>query len=297
MRKFRRIHCIATERRAPASLPLMFSFGIMLIFYLLLVGYPADGEEMPTEPELKTLVNETMLDFALAIKAKDFTGFYQKIAKRWQRQVTREQLLDAFQVFTDQDLDLTGLSAFEPIFSKDPMINRDGLLILEGYYPSQPSIAYFTMKYLAEQGDWKLFGITVNLKQEPLPGQEMRPIPDDADLQTLANTTILDFAVAVKALDFTGFYKNIATLWQSQTSAEELLTAFQSFIAQGIDLTVLEGINPLFIAEPSFNEHDWLVLQGHYPTLPSITYFTLEYLYEDPAWKLATIDKIGRAHV
>jgi hypothetical protein len=170
------------------------------------------------------------------------------------------------------------------------MINRDGLLVLEGYYPSQPSVTYFTLKYLAEEGDWKLFGINVNLKREPLPSQEKRQIPDINELRTLANTTLLDFAVAVKARDFTGFYKNIATLWQSQTSAEELLAAFQSFIEKDIDLTVLEGVNPLFIAEPSFNEHDWLVLQGHYPTSPSITYFTLEYLYEEPDWKLGVID-------
>lgn len=271
---------------------LLFFFGAMLVFYLTVGSENAEGksEVMPSEEQLEQLVNATLLDFAVAIKAMDFTGFYNNIAEFWQKQTTKEELSNAFKTFSDQNIDLTGLQGLNPLFTQEPYLDKNDWLILQGYYPTQPSIVYFTLKYLYEKPEWKLIGINVNVKEGSIPGRKPETIPPLDQLQRLVNATLLDFAVAIKARDFTGFYHKIAKLWQAQTTPEELTTGFKSFSDQNIDLTVLQGLDPVFTEEPFLNDNGWLVLQGHYPTQPSITYFTLEYLYEESEWKLGVID-------
>ena len=271
---------------------LLFFFGITLVFCLIVGSENAEGKskEMPSEDQLNQLVNATMLDFALAIKARDFTGFYNNIAKFWQTQTTKEELYTTFKTFSDQNIDLTVLQGMEPTFTQDPYLDKNEWLILQGYYPTQPSVVYFTLKYLYEDPRWKLIGIDVNVKDDSIPGSQPGTIPPVDQLKQLVNATMLDFAVANKARDFTGFYHKIAQLWQTQTTPEELTAVFESFSDQNIDLTVLQGLDPVFTEEPFLNDKGWLVLQGHYPTQPSITYFILEYLYEEPEWRLVVID-------
>jgi hypothetical protein len=231
--------------------------------------------------QLKQLVNATMLDFAVATKARDFTGFYHKIAQLWQAQTTPEELTTAFKSFSDQNIDLTVLQGLDPVFTEEPFLNDNGWLVIQGHYPTQPSITYFMLEYLYEEPEWKLGVINVNVTEDS---------PPEEHLKSMVNATMLDFAMAVNTRDFSDFYQNIAKLWQDQTTPEELADIFKSFSDQGIDLTVLQGLDPAFTQEPYFNEEGWLVLQGQYPTQPSIVYFTLTYLFESPKWGLVGIN-------
>lgn len=267
-------------------------FGLIVILVTLAGNQPVGGETppIPEESQLKTLVSDTMWNFAQAINAKDFSAFYQTIAKRWQEQITQEQLAPAFQTFSDQNFDLTGLPQLEPVFSEPPAINSAGLLVLQGSYPSQIFATDFTLKYLYEETSWKLFGISLNIQPTALPSLESGDIPSETELNTLVQTTMRNFAESVNANDFSRFYHTIALLWQAQTSPEDLRQAFQSFIEQGMDLTGLQDTPPISIRPPALNDEGWLILQGHYPTQPSITYFSLGYLYEAPSWELGSID-------
>jgi len=38
-------------------------------------------------------------------------------------------------------------------------------LVSQGYYPTKPNRIIFQLKYLKDEGDWKLAGIDVNLKE------------------------------------------------------------------------------------------------------------------------------------
>jgi Domain of unknown function (DUF4864) len=120
--------------------------------------------QLPAESVLIQLVNSTMQDLAQAINSKDFGNFHQKISRLWQSQITKEELYDIFQSFSDQNIDLTVLEGIDPVFSEKPLVNAENLLMLTGYYPTQPSVTYFTLKYTMEYPNWKLFGINVELK-------------------------------------------------------------------------------------------------------------------------------------
>lgn len=119
----------------------------------------------PLSSNLPTsLVAETMLDLALAIKARDFTDFYNNIAELWQKESTPEELYTFFKEFSDKNIDLTGLQRSNPLFIKEPFLDENNWLVLQGYYPTQPSVVSFTLKYLNENSAWRLITINVNVK-------------------------------------------------------------------------------------------------------------------------------------
>jgi hypothetical protein len=120
--------------------------------------------ELPAENMLIKLTNTTMQDLALAINSRDFSNFHQNISRLWQAQITKNELFDIFKSFSDQNIDLTLLEGIDPVFSEKPLVNAENILVLTGYYPTQPSMTYFTLKYTMEYPNWKLFGINVEIK-------------------------------------------------------------------------------------------------------------------------------------
>jgi len=53
----------------------------------------------------------------------------------------------------------------EPVFNHPAAIGPNGMLVIQGYYPTKPNRIIFQLKYLKDEGDWKLAGIDVNLKE------------------------------------------------------------------------------------------------------------------------------------
>ncbi len=247
------------------------------------IANPLSGN-LPT-----SLVAETMFDLALAIKARDFTGFYNNISALWQKDTTPKELYEIFKSFSDQNMDLTVLQGFNPLFTEEPFFDENNWLVLQGYYPTQPSIVYFRLEYLNENTAWKLIAINVDVKPEPLPNRATS-IPSELTMLQLVDGTMFDLALAIKARDFTGFYNNISVLWQRNSTPEELYKAFKEFSDNNIDLTGFQEFEPIFTEEPFLDANGYLVLQGYYPTQPAVIYFTLEYLNENTAWKLIAIN-------
>jgi hypothetical protein len=120
--------------------------------------------KVPTDKELKTLALDSLLLFNAAIQTKSFESFYGKIAKLWQKEATPEQLLEIFQSFIDKEINIASIAKLAPTFEGTPTVNEDGLLVIKGSYPTQPSKVVFQLKYVYEDENWKLVGINVQVK-------------------------------------------------------------------------------------------------------------------------------------
>jgi hypothetical protein len=118
--------------------------------------------KIPSETEQKSMTLETLLTFNKCVQAKDFTAFHKDIAKLWQEQTTPEKLQALFQDFIDKGLDISPIKKLEPVFNKPAEIDSDGVLVINGYYPTTPKRVVFRLKYLQEEGDWKLVGIKLD---------------------------------------------------------------------------------------------------------------------------------------
>lgn len=150
---------------------------------------PTTHQPPPPDKVCKALATDSLLGFSDAIQRKSFIDFFDQCALHWQDQlVTREgpsampgsmkkeltekqrelgaaRLQHAFQSFVEQNIDLSGIKAVEPVFDQEPWLNTEGLLVLSGYYPTQPYRVIFNLKFYYELPTWRLFGIDVNLKK------------------------------------------------------------------------------------------------------------------------------------
>jgi hypothetical protein len=134
------------------------------------VPFVENTGKVPTDKELKKLALDSLLLFNVAIQTKDFEDFYGHSAKLWQKEVTPEKLLEIFQSFIDQEINIALIVKHEPAFEGTPAINEDGFLVIKGSYPTQPKV-FFELKYVNEDESWKLVGINVQVK----------PAADNAD--------------------------------------------------------------------------------------------------------------------
>ncbi|HVF70684.1 MAG TPA: hypothetical protein VM940_03655 [Chthoniobacterales bacterium] len=114
-------------------------------------------------------------------------------------------------------------------------------------------------------------------------------VPSETELKSMTLETLLTFNKGVQAKDFTGFYKDIAKLWQEQTTPEKLQGLFQDFIDKELDISPIKKLEPVFNKPAEINSDDVLVVNGYYPTTPKRVVFKLQYLQEQGDWKLVGI--------
>lgn len=123
------------------------------------------GKQVPPDDELRRLTTRTLLDFNEALQEKDFSRFHATVSTTWKGQITPERLAEVFQPLIDAEVDLAPIDQVAPVFSEPPALDEDGLLVLEGYYPTQPSQVAFELTYAYEHPEWKLFGINVGVHE------------------------------------------------------------------------------------------------------------------------------------
>jgi hypothetical protein len=256
--------------------------GVLLLFS----AADAQPQSVPSERELKTLTRESLLNFNRAIQAQDFTAFHKQISAVWREQITPATLKGIFQTFIEQEIDLAPVASLEPVFDQPAAIDDDGVLVVQGHYPTRPSVVQFRLKYLKEKSAWRLVGIKVDVKPSSEPGGS---VPSEREARALALESLLAFNRAVQAKTFATFHKQIAEVWRKQITPEQLRKAFASFIEQEVDISPIADLQPVFDPAPGFDEDGFLQLKGHYPTTPHKVQFKLRYIQEDGQWQLVNI--------
>ena len=120
------------------------------------------NKNVPPQKEIVGLVRDTFRQFGEALAQKDFPDFYNSIALAWQSQISERNFERTFQPFLDSKIDLRGLAQLDPVFDGRPQITPEGVLAVNGSFPSKPRVV-FALKYVYEMPSWKLFGISVNV--------------------------------------------------------------------------------------------------------------------------------------
>jgi hypothetical protein len=108
-----------------------------------------------------------MLEFNHAIEQEDFTDFYDTTAEVWKKETSPEKLNSEFSKFIDWRVNLTEINSLDAEFNKEPVLSKEkesDILTFEGKYKTLPKETNFVLKYVFENGDWKLIGIRVFFK-------------------------------------------------------------------------------------------------------------------------------------
>jgi len=131
----------------------------------------------------------------------------------------------------------------------------------------------------------------VSLLFVSLVGLRASEVPEEAELKAMTAKSLTSFGKAIKKQDFSGFYEDIAEVWQKQTSAEKLEAAFKEFLNKGVDIpSIVKEMKPVFNQPAAIDADGVLIIKGYYPTTPNRVIFQLKYLEEEDDWKLVGIN-------
>jgi hypothetical protein len=148
---------------------------------------------IPTEDQLRILVEETILKFNACIKAGDFKSFYDFVSNRWKfrgvdpargtknidfnntdQRLTVTALNLQFRRFLELHVDLSPVKGKALILDKPAFITSAGVLTLDGTFdtfvfigtePPTPRKLKFQLQYVMEANSWRVFGISLSLPE------------------------------------------------------------------------------------------------------------------------------------
>jgi len=127
---------------------------------------PAFSATLPTDNEQEILVKTTLMTFNDANLTGNYSVLFDKSSKAFRSQVTAEKLSEAFKVFRTKNVNLESIVADEIDSSKDPKIDGDGVLRLTGRFKDEDKKISFDLKFVNEDGVWKILGLNVKYKGE-----------------------------------------------------------------------------------------------------------------------------------
>ena len=146
-------------------------FGSNVLRWLILslaLGWaaPAFSANLPSDDEQEILIKATLMSFNDANMTGNYTVLYDKSAKPFRAQLSVEKLREAFNVFHEKKINIESIVAAEIAASKTPKIDDNGVLQLQGRFKDDEKRIRFDLKFLQEDGIWKILGINVKYKED-----------------------------------------------------------------------------------------------------------------------------------
>jgi hypothetical protein len=125
------------------------------------------------------LVRSTLLALDHANKTGNYTVLRDLGAPGFQVN-TAARLAEIFAEERNDKLDLSGVAAIDPQLSLLPQIEANGFMHLAGFFPSVPKQVNFEMIFAPVEGQWRLFGLSVQLGQAAPTAPAETPAPPPA---------------------------------------------------------------------------------------------------------------------
>ena len=121
------------------------------------------------------LVRSALLALDQANKTGNYTVLRDLGAPAFQVN-TAARLAEIFAAQRRDNVDLSGVAVIDPQLSPLPQIEANGMMRMAGFFPSVPTQVNFELTYAPVGGQWRLFGISVNLgSSAPVPPPEPQP--------------------------------------------------------------------------------------------------------------------------
>jgi len=221
---------------------------------------------------------ETADAFFVDVAAGNMDGAWSHLSPDFQAVTTREE----FEAY----IATSGLADYQSASWNSRQV-RNNTGELEGSITTPGGEIPLKMTFVRAGSDWKIQLIEKEASGIAEPEPQLPPLAQCAEL---VQTTTRDFAAAVNNKDFTDFHATVAREFQEEWSPERFAETFSVFIEQEIDLSVLEGMEPIFTTDPGLAADGTLHLEGYFPSEPSRAHFAYNYVHRPDGWKLLGLD-------
>ena len=168
-----------------------------------------------------------------------------------------------------------------------------GVLHQRNWY-NDPLELDFRLGLRKKNGEWKVeyFNGPWRIPFETGPGAWFSRIPSTQGLEDLVRDTIIEFDQATASGDLTGFYEDTSTALKINVSQIQIELAYERFISNPIDLSIVASMDPVFDGLPMIDRDrrggDVFVISGYFPMEPAPLPFVLRYHSSsvDKRWRL-----------
>jgi hypothetical protein len=127
---------------------------------------PAFSATLPSDTEQEILVKATLMTFNDANLTGNYSVLFDKSAKAFREQISTEKLSEAFKSFRARKVNLESIVADDLDSSKEPKIDDNGVLQLQGRFKDDEKKIRFDLKFVKEDGAWKILGLNVKYKED-----------------------------------------------------------------------------------------------------------------------------------
>ncbi|MDR2000208.1 MAG: hypothetical protein LBP94_01555 [Zoogloeaceae bacterium] len=118
------------------------------------------------------MIRSTLLALDHANKTGNYTVLRDIGSPAFQNN-TAARLSEIFTKQRNERLNLTGVAVLEPKMTVPPQIDANGMMRMSGVFQIEPSPLKFDLLFVAEGGQWRLFGLGVDTG--PIPAPPGRP--------------------------------------------------------------------------------------------------------------------------
>ena len=120
--------------------------------------------EAPNLEEIRALVTSDLVLLSDSIDKQDFSMYLSVSSMQFQSKFSNEKLIDLYQPFINQKINLKKWMAGDFILSNEASINDNGVLVISGKYPTLPNSLKFTLNFVFSDSAWKSLGphVTIN---------------------------------------------------------------------------------------------------------------------------------------
>lgn len=132
---------------------------------------PSAPVTMPPQEVLVMMVRSTLAAVNQANFTENYSVLHGMTTPVMQTRLTPSHFGKAFADLRKQGLDLSPVLVLAPQFSVAPALMPDGLLRLNGFFPSRPTQIDFAIDYRAVGGFWLIEALSVTASQPGANGQ------------------------------------------------------------------------------------------------------------------------------
>lgn len=111
------------------------------------------------------LIRSSLLALDQANKTGNYTVLRDLGSPGFHAANTAARLSEIFAQQRNEKLDLSGVAVIDPQLTVLPEIQANGMMHMAGFFPSMPSQVNFELIFAPVDGQWRLFGLGVNLGQ------------------------------------------------------------------------------------------------------------------------------------
>ena len=182
--------CRVVYRNRPAR-PFFVSFASLA--FLFFAAFPADAQSptkkgglqpsqtvpSPTIPDdfkMSMLIRSTLIALSQANLTGNYTVLRDLGSPDFQATNSAARLTEAFTDLRTRRLDFSPIFFFDPKLVRAPTLDESGRLRLTGFMETRPEQINFDMLFSYFEGDWRLFGLAVEMRQIPAAAATTRSI-------------------------------------------------------------------------------------------------------------------------